>query len=202
MGHGGHLLGNWGYHSIRYPEEIPGGVLRTLASKFRRGCILRCTAVVVHTQNTNRPVRPRAAGAYRRLTPSTRAASPRGGRHRALPAHHKPCRAATGRAAPRPRRRASGAARAATPACRRATCAIHACLPACLSACLSIYLCVYGRPHVWGARARARGRAAHHPDDVSSSMQMEPPTVTWPVWKAKRGRMTRTKGGSWNGRRR
>mmetsp|Transcript_33260 Transcript_33260/g.84755 ORF Transcript_33260/g.84755 Transcript_33260/m.84755 type:complete len:213 (-) Transcript_33260:57-695(-) len=27
-------------------------------------------------------------------------------------------------------------------------------------------------------------------------MHMEPPTVTWPVWKARRGRTTRTKGGS------
>lgn len=30
---------------------------------------------------------------------------------------------------------------------------------------------------------------------VSSSMQMEPPTVTWPVRNLKRGRTTRTKGG-------
>ena len=29
-----------------------------------------------------------------------------------------------------------------------------------------------------------------HPLDVSSSMQIDPPTVTWPVWKAKRGATT------------
>jgi len=34
-----------------------------------------------------------------------------------------------------------------------------------------------------------------HPLDVSSSMQIDPPTVTWPVWKAKRGATTRKKGG-------
>ena len=29
-----------------------------------------------------------------------------------------------------------------------------------------------------------------HPLDVSSSMQIDPPTVTCPVWKAKRGATT------------
>ena len=34
------------------------------------------------------------------------------------------------------------------------------------------------------------------PAEVSISVQIEPPMVTWPVRKAKRGRSTRTYGGA------
>mmetsp|Transcript_53859 Transcript_53859/g.123956 ORF Transcript_53859/g.123956 Transcript_53859/m.123956 type:complete len:303 (+) Transcript_53859:464-1372(+) len=38
--------------------------------------------------------------------------------------------------------------------------------------------------------------AGDQPELVSSSIQIEPPIVTWPEWKAKRGDTTRTKGGA------